>query len=87
MPDGGSATPYGGDYVFVAFTVTCKESSYGNFAWIFQVNKDDATDVSSEIRIARDLWDELLSGLYRAVPYDSIFDESTETPFELDERR
>ena len=87
VPDGGSATPYGGDYVFVAFTVTCKESSYGNFAWIFQVNKDDATDVSSEIRIARDLWDELQSGLYRAVPYDSIFDESTETPFELDERR
>ena len=65
-------TDWDDKYVFAAFTVTTASSRYGGFAWIFQVDKYNASHVYSHVRVARGLWDEADSGLYRAIPYTSV---------------
>ena len=81
MTDGGSVTEWDDKYVFVAFTVTTKTSAYGGYAWVFQVDKYNASVVYSETRISRDVWGEAHSGLYRAVPYRSVSGEQASCPF------
>ena len=85
VTDGGSVTPWDEDYIYVAFTVTDSQSSYGSFAWIFEVDKEDADNILAEVRIARSLWSSSQSGLYRAVPYTSLYGEAFNAPFDLDD--
>ena len=39
----------------------------------------------SSFRIARSLWSSSQSGLYRAVPYTSLYGEAFNAPFDLDD--
>merc|ERR1712070_668643 len=85
VTDGGSLTPWNEDYIYVAFTVTDSKTSFGKFAWVFEVDKEDADSIMAEIRIDRSLWASSQSGLYRAVPFTSLYGESFDTPFDLDD--
>ncbi len=64
---------------YVSFTYLNSTSPEGKFGYIFEVNNDGS--VRSKLEVPRVLWESLLSGMYRAVPYDSIFGESNANPF------
>ena len=46
---------------------------------MFEVTEDG--DVRSQVKIKRYLWEDYESGLYRTVPFSSIFGESSACPF------
>ena len=77
-PDGGSVVLHGGKY-YVGYTYVDRESSYEKFAYVFEVTEDG--DVRSQVKIKRYLWEDYESGLYRTVPFSSIFGESSACPF------
>ena len=57
-------------------TCRCKtQTKYAPFAWVFEVDANDAGTVRSQVKIARTLWSYSESGLYRAVPYSSVAGE------------
>ena len=66
---------------YVSFTYLNSTSPEGKFGYIFEVYNDGS--VRSKLEVPRVLWESLLSGMYRAVPYDSIFGESSENPFNV----
>ena len=81
VSDGGSVTPFDGGVVFVALTVTEQnQKKYSPFAWIFEVDANDAGKVRSQVKVARELWSYSESGLYRAVPYSSVAGEGLTSP-------
>ena len=77
MPDGGSVSFKNGLF-YVAFTYEATSSKYGQYAYVFEVWPDQT--VYSTTLVDRKLWRSLESGMYRAVPQESIFGESRIPP-------
>ena len=83
VADGGSVTLYDGEYV-VAFTVTPANGVYSKNAYFFVVDEDG--NARTEIKLARHYWDGVTAGVYRAVPFDTIYGEVSESPFDARRR-
>lgn len=80
VADGGSvAYLVDADAYLVGFTMTPSDGRYSKFAYFFQV--DSSGNATSEMLLPRHLWSGATLGAYRAVPYDSIYGESSVSPF------
>ena len=83
VTDGGSVTEWDDAYVFVAFTVTDVDSVFGNYSYVFQVDKYDQAKVYSCVKVPREIWAGTGdAGMYRARPYDSVAGEGFTSPFD-----
>ena len=63
----------------VGFTATDENDvDFKTKAYLFQVDTDG--EVVAEMSFRRQLWDQYQAGMYRMVPYDTIYGESTTCP-------
>lgn len=79
--DGGSAyyLADAGDYL-VGFTATDEnDADFKKQAYLFEIDADGG--VVAEMTFRRQLWDLYQAGMYRMVPYDTIYGESKTCPF------
>ena len=53
-------------------------TDYSHWGWVFEVDKDRR--LTGTIKIPRKVWDDFPSGMYRAVPYESVGGESERSP-------
>lgn len=77
VSDGGSVR-FVNDRYYVAFTTVDVGTEYSHWGWVFEVDKDRR--LTGTIKIPRKVWDDFPSGMYRAVPYDSVGGESERSP-------
>ena len=57
---------------------------YSKNAYFFVVDEDG--NARTEIKLARHYWDGVTAGVYRAVPFDTIYGEVSDSPFDARRR-
>lgn len=77
VSDGGSIR-YLNDRYYIAFTTIDVGTTYAHWGWVFEV--DQAKRVTGTVKVPRKVWDDFPSGMYRAVPYESVGGESERSP-------
>lgn len=68
---------------FVGYTGTSdsQEATSRKYAYMFEA--DGKGTVVSEVKVARQYWDLVESGLYRAIPSKSLYGETKDSPFRM----